>query len=98
MIAAHIRHGSPAAAAAVAAAARAVAGGAPWELPWRALSAEWMLGGAADGEGAGAGAGGGAGILPPDAVVHITVAWAVGGLMSYLSDWYRRCVAVGGNA
>lgn len=29
-------------------------------------------------------------ILPPDAVVHIVVAWAVGGLMAYLNDWYRR--------
>lgn len=29
-------------------------------------------------------------ILPADAVVHIVVAWAVGGLMAYLSDWYRR--------
>lgn len=32
-------------------------------------------------------------ILPPDAVVHIVVAWAVGGLMAYLNDWYRRCVS-----
>jgi hypothetical protein len=31
-------------------------------------------------------------LLPPDALVHIFVAWAVGGLMAYLSDWYRRCV------
>ncbi|WIA19156.1 hypothetical protein OEZ85_003803 [Tetradesmus obliquus] len=29
-------------------------------------------------------------LLPPDALVHIFVAWAVGGLMAYLSDWYRR--------
>lgn len=29
-------------------------------------------------------------ILPHDAFVHIVVAWAVGGLMAYLSDWYRR--------
>jgi hypothetical protein len=32
----------------------------------------------------------GGSILPPDAVVHIVVAWAVGGLMTYLADWYRR--------
>ncbi|KAI8475163.1 MAG: hypothetical protein J3K34DRAFT_487042 [Monoraphidium minutum] len=61
---------------AVAAAARALAGGAEWELPWLAPP--------------GAAAGAGAGILPADAVVHITVAWAVGGLMSYLMDWYQR--------
>lgn len=30
-------------------------------------------------------------LLPKDAVVHIIVAWAVGGLMAYLSDWTRRC-------
>lgn len=29
-------------------------------------------------------------LLPKDAVVHIIVAWAVGGLMAYLSDWTRR--------
>jgi hypothetical protein len=29
-------------------------------------------------------------LLPADALVHIVVAWAVGGLMAYLSDWYRR--------
>jgi hypothetical protein len=29
-------------------------------------------------------------LLPRDAVVHIVVAWAVGGLMAYLSDWTRR--------
>jgi hypothetical protein len=29
-------------------------------------------------------------LLPQDAVVHIIVAWAVGGLMAYLSDWTRR--------
>ena len=34
--------------------------------------------------------GNGKGFLPPDAVVHIIVAWAVGGLMAYLADWYRR--------
>jgi hypothetical protein len=31
-------------------------------------------------------------ILPADAAVHIVVAWAVGGLMAYLADWYRRWV------
>jgi hypothetical protein len=29
-------------------------------------------------------------LLPMDALVHICVAWAVGGLMAYLNDWYRR--------
>ena len=29
-------------------------------------------------------------ILPTDAMVHLTVSWAVGGFMSYLSDTYRR--------
>lgn len=28
--------------------------------------------------------------LPADAQVHIVVAWGVGGLMSYLAEWYRR--------
>ncbi len=28
--------------------------------------------------------------LPSDALVHILVAWAVGGLMAYLAEWYRR--------
>ena len=28
--------------------------------------------------------------LPPDAPVHLVVAWAVGGLMSFLADSYRR--------
>lgn len=28
--------------------------------------------------------------LPKDALVHVVVAWAVGGLMAYLADWYRR--------
>lgn len=32
-------------------------------------------------------------LLPKDAVVHIVVAWAVGGLMAYLSDWTRRWVS-----
>ena len=30
------------------------------------------------------------GILPSDAAVHICIAWAVGALMSFLSDTYRR--------
>uniref|UniRef100_A0A7R9VZ96 histidine kinase n=1 Tax=Chlamydomonas euryale TaxID=1486919 RepID=A0A7R9VZ96_9CHLO len=29
-------------------------------------------------------------ILSNEALVHIFVAWAVGGLMAYLSEWYRR--------
>lgn len=29
-------------------------------------------------------------ILPSDAAVHICIAWAVGALMSFLSDTYRR--------
>ena len=29
-------------------------------------------------------------ILPTDAPVHICIAWAVGALMSFLSDTYRR--------
>lgn len=29
-------------------------------------------------------------VLPTDAMVHLTVSWAVGGFMSYLSDTYRR--------
>lgn len=29
-------------------------------------------------------------ILPSDAPVHICIAWAVGALMSFLSDTYRR--------
>ena len=29
-------------------------------------------------------------ILPSDAPIHITVAWAVGALMSFLADTYRR--------
>jgi hypothetical protein len=29
-------------------------------------------------------------LLSMDAIVHIMVAWAVGGLMAYLNDWYRR--------
>jgi hypothetical protein len=28
--------------------------------------------------------------LPEDALVHINIAWAVGALMSFLSDTYRR--------
>ncbi len=28
--------------------------------------------------------------LPKDAAVHVAVAWAVGGLMAYLAEWYRR--------
>lgn len=30
-------------------------------------------------------------VLPRDAEVHITVAWATGGLMSFVADSYRRC-------
>ena len=29
-------------------------------------------------------------ILPTDAMVHLSVSWAVGGFMSYMSDTYRR--------
>lgn len=29
-------------------------------------------------------------ILPRDALIHIFVAWAVGALMAYLAEWYRR--------
>jgi hypothetical protein len=29
-------------------------------------------------------------LLPTDAIVHTCVAWAVGALMAYLNDWYRR--------
>lgn len=29
-------------------------------------------------------------ILPSDAPIHITVSWAVGALMSFLADTYRR--------
>lgn len=29
-------------------------------------------------------------MLPPEATVHMIVAWAVGSLTAYLSDWYRR--------
>jgi len=35
---------------------------------------------------------GDASVLPADAPVHITIAWAVGGLMAYLADGYRRWV------
>jgi hypothetical protein len=28
--------------------------------------------------------------LPPDALIHVSVAWAAGGLMAYLAEWYRR--------
>lgn len=28
--------------------------------------------------------------IPPDAIIHLFVAWAVGGLMSFLADSYRR--------
>ena len=30
-------------------------------------------------------------VLPADADVHITIAWATGALMSYVADSYRRC-------
>lgn len=30
------------------------------------------------------------GALPEDAMAHIIVAWAVGGLMAYLAEGYRR--------
>jgi hypothetical protein len=80
MGAAHLWHGSPAARSALR---RALATGwapAPAWLPW--LS----------GEPAGDAGSPGVvqGILPADAVVHITVAWGVGALMAYLSEWYRR--------
>ena len=29
-------------------------------------------------------------VLPADADVHITIAWATGALMSYVADSYRR--------
>ena len=29
-------------------------------------------------------------ILPQEGLVHIAVAWAVGGLMAYLAEGYRR--------
>ena len=29
-------------------------------------------------------------VLPQDALDHLFIAWAVGGLMAYLSEWYRR--------
>jgi hypothetical protein len=81
--AAHVWHGHPSARAALARAGRALGlgGCAP-----AAASLDWLLGGARTG----GGSPGGGGILPADAVVHITVAWAVGGLMAYLSEWYRR--------
>jgi len=93
MMAAHIWHGSPAVGAAIAAAARALTGGREWGPSPHSL--RWVLGVAA-GEGVnGSGSSGTApGFLPGDAVVHITVAWAVGGLMAYLTDWYRRCVVI----
>jgi hypothetical protein len=95
MIAAHVWHGGPTTAAALAVAARglAVAAGALSPL----LGDEWSAACLRAMGGRGSGSGGdsssdaiGPSILPADAVVHITVAWAVGGLMSYLSDWYRR--------
>ncbi|GBF98529.1 PAS PAC sensor hybrid histidine kinase [Raphidocelis subcapitata] len=92
MAAAHAWHGSPAAATALWAAAHAVPGGVDWGPP-SAGSLRWLLTGSAepvDGDFGGNGGQGGGGILPADAVVHITVAWAVGGLMAYLCDWYRR--------
>lgn len=30
-------------------------------------------------------------VLPHDADVHLTCAWATGALMSFLADSYRRC-------
>ena len=30
-------------------------------------------------------------ILPDDGLVHVAVAWAVGGFMAYLAEGYRRC-------
>ncbi|KAG2429247.1 hypothetical protein HXX76_011016 [Chlamydomonas incerta] len=52
-------------------------------------------GGSSGPSGSGGGGGGGGGsslaaLLPPDAAVHVAVAWAVGGLMAYLADWYQR--------
>jgi hypothetical protein len=61
-----------------------VPGGVDWGPP-SSGSLRWVLTGSSEPEG-----GGGPGILPGDAVVHVTVAWAVGGLMAYLCDWYRR--------
>ena len=29
-------------------------------------------------------------VMPEDSLVHITVAWAVGGFMAYLAEGYRR--------
>ncbi len=29
--------------------------------------------------------------IPAEAVMHLVVAWSVGGLMSFLADSYRRC-------
>lgn len=34
-------------------------------------------------------------MLPRDADVHLTVAWATGALMSYVADFYRRCACPG---
>lgn len=42
------------------------------------------------GTSAGTGSSSLAALLPPDAAVHVAVAWAVGGLMAYLADWYQR--------
>lgn len=85
MVAAHVWHGSPAAGAAIAAGGRLVSAlGGGWGPPPASL--QWLFDLASSGGGAGVGPG----ILPTDAVVHITVAWAVGGLMAYLTDWYRR--------
>lgn len=91
-IAAHIWHGSPAAGAAAAGALRSLAGAAAlWGAPaWLLAALAGDAGGSGSGGAGAGGAGGGPAILPLDAVVHVTVAWAVGGLMSYLSDWYRR--------
>ena len=34
-------------------------------------------------------------VLPHDAELHLTIAWALGALIAYLADDHRRCVAVG---
>ncbi|KXZ42128.1 hypothetical protein GPECTOR_199g356 [Gonium pectorale] len=74
--------GGGSAAAAAAAACGAMSCGRQAPLPEAASTAEgapgadpWV---------------GSSALLPPEAGVHVAVAWAVGGLMSYVSDWYRR--------
>jgi len=31
-------------------------------------------------------------VLPQDAALHINIAWAIGGLISFMADFQRRCV------